>query len=128
MCRVWLSARDLVPAVAAIVAPPGTTPPFPGGLRASGRKVCSRCAPLRAPTNEAFCPSLVGRVETCLVDGATCGLEIVIDGVDESAVAGAMVAGIRAAVGPDLVAISAGNYGGKLGKFHFHLHQILLTA
>ena len=44
------------------------------------------------------------------------------------AVAGAMVAGIRAAIGPDLVAISAGNYGGKLGKFHFHLHQLLLTA
>ena len=38
------------------------------------------------------------------------------------------LAAARAAVGPDLVAISAGNYGGKLGKFHFHLHQLLLTA
>jgi formylmethanofuran--tetrahydromethanopterin N-formyltransferase len=36
-----------------------------------------------------------------------------------------MVAGIRAAAGPDIPAISAGNYGGKLGKFHFHLHEIL---
>ena len=115
-------------AVAAIAATHGTITPFPGGVVRSGSKVGSRYEALRASTNEAFCPSLVGRVETCLVDGATCGLEIVIDGVDESAVAGAMVAGIRAAVGPDLVAISAGNYGGKLGKFHFHLHQLLLTA
>jgi formylmethanofuran--tetrahydromethanopterin N-formyltransferase len=62
------------------------------------------------------------------VDGATCCLEIVIDGVDESSVAAAMVAGIHAAVGPDLVAVSAGNYGGKLGKFHFHLRQLLRPA
>jgi formylmethanofuran--tetrahydromethanopterin N-formyltransferase len=39
-----------------------------------------------------------------------------------------MAAGIRAAVGPEIVAISAGNYGGKLGKFHFHLRQLLSTA
>ena len=39
-----------------------------------------------------------------------------------------MVAGIHAAVGPDLVAVSAGNYGGKLGKFHFHLRQLLRPA
>jgi formylmethanofuran--tetrahydromethanopterin N-formyltransferase len=67
-------------------------------------------------------------VDTSLVEGATCCLEIVIDGVDELSVAAAMVAGIRAAVGPDLVAVSAGNYGGKLGKFHFHLHQLLRPA
>jgi formylmethanofuran--tetrahydromethanopterin N-formyltransferase len=59
------------------------------------------------------------------VDGATCALEIVIDGIHEQAVADGMAAGIRAAVGPDVVAISAGNYGGKLGKFHFHLRQLL---
>jgi formylmethanofuran--tetrahydromethanopterin N-formyltransferase len=39
-----------------------------------------------------------------------------------------MVDGIRAAVGPDIVAISAGNYGGKLGKFHFHLRQLLTLS
>ncbi len=36
-----------------------------------------------------------------------------------------MAAGIRAAAGPGVVEITAGNYGGKLGKFHFHLHQVL---
>ena len=115
-------------AVIAIAATPGTITPFPGGVVRSGSKVGSRYEALRASTNEAFCPSLVGRVETSLVEAATCGLEIVIDGVDEAAVGCAMVAGIRAAAGPDIVAVSAGNYGGKLGKFHFHLHQLLVTA
>jgi len=115
-------------AVDAIAETPGTITPFPGGVVRSGSKVGSRYEALRASTNEAFCPSLVGRVETSLVAGATCSLEIVIDGVDEPAVAGAMAAGIRAAVGPEIVAISAGNYGGKLGKFYFHLRQILSAA
>jgi formylmethanofuran--tetrahydromethanopterin N-formyltransferase len=112
-------------AVAAIAAVPGTITPFPGGVVRSGSKVGSRYESLRASTNEAFCPSLAGRVETSLVDGGTCALEIVIDGVDEAAVATAMATGIRAAAGPGIVAVSAGNYGGKLGKFHFHLRQLL---
>ena len=115
-------------AVAAIAVIPGTITPFPGGVVRSGSKVGSRYDSLRASTNVAFCPSLVGRVETSLVEGAACGLEIVIDGVDEQAVADGMVAGMRAAVGPELLAISAGNYGGKLGKFHFHLRQLLSSA
>jgi formylmethanofuran--tetrahydromethanopterin N-formyltransferase len=120
-------------AVAAIAQLPGTITPFPGGVVRSGSKVGSRYESLRASTNEAFCPSLAGRVDTHLVnthlvEAAACCLEIVIDGVDEPAVARAMAAGIRAAVGPDIVAISAGNYGGKLGKFHFHLHHLLETA
>ena len=36
-----------------------------------------------------------------------------------------MAAGIRAAAGEGVVAITAGNYGGKLGKFHFHLREVL---
>jgi formylmethanofuran--tetrahydromethanopterin N-formyltransferase len=62
------------------------------------------------------------------VPPAACCLEIVIDGTDEGAVAAAMAAGIRAAAGPGIVAVSAGNYGGRLGKFHFHLRQILAAA
>lgn len=115
-------------AVEAIAATPGTITPFPGGVVRSGSKVGSRYETLRASTNDAFCPALVGRVETSLLEGATCALEIVIDGVDEAAVAAAIAAAVRAAVGADLVAISAGNYGGKLGKFHFHLHQLLSAS
>lgn len=115
-------------AVEAIHGVSGSIAPFPGGVVRSGSKVGSRYEGLRASTNDAFCPGLVGRVETGLVDDVACALEIVIDGIDEDAVARAMVAGIRAAAGPDIPAISAGNYGGKLGKFHFHLRQLLTAS
>ena len=111
--------------VAAIAPLAGVITPFPGGVVRSGSKVGSRYAALRASTNEAFCPSLAGRSAGELAADVACALEIVIDGVDEAAVAAAMEAGLRAAAGPEIPAIAAGNYGGKLGKFHFHLHQIL---
>jgi len=116
------AARRAVTAIAAI---PGTIAPFPGGVVRSGSKVGSRYAQLKASTNDAFCPGLVGRVPTELAADAACAVEIVIDGIDGDAVAAAMAAGIRAAAGPDIPAISAGNYGGKLGKFHFHLRDVL---
>ena len=119
------AARRAVDAVAAV---PGTITPFPGGVVRSGSKVGSRYEALRASTNEAFCPGLVGREATSLHSDAACCLEIVIDGSHEEAVSAAMAAGIRAAAGPDVPAIAAGNYGGKLGKFHFHLHQVLGSA
>ncbi len=114
--------------VAAIAAVPGTITPFPGGAVRSGSKVGSRYESLRASTNEAFCPSLAGRVPSELDPAAACGIEVVIDGSNEEAVARAMAAGIRAAAGPGIPAISAGNYGGKLGKFHFRLHDVLAVA
>jgi formylmethanofuran--tetrahydromethanopterin N-formyltransferase len=111
--------------VAAVAAVPGTIAPFPGGAVRSGSKVGSRYPELKASTNDAFCPALAGRVATELhPDAATC-IEVVIDGESEQAVAAAMAAGIRAAAGPGIPAISAGHYGGKLGKFHFRLHDVL---
>jgi formylmethanofuran--tetrahydromethanopterin N-formyltransferase len=52
-------------------------------------------------------------------------LEIVVDGLDRSAIERSMRAGLAAACRPGVVEISAGNYGGKLGKHHFPLHQLL---
>ena len=115
-------------AVEAIAAVPGVITPFPGGVVRSGSKVGSRYEALRASTNEAFCPALAGRVTSELLADVACALEIVIDGCDESAVAAAMATGMRAAAGPEIAAISAGNYGGRLGKFHFHLRQVLGSA
>ena len=115
-------------AVAAIAAVPGAITPFPGGAVRSGSKVGSRSGSLRASTNEAFCPALVGRVDSQLVAGASCALEIVIDGVDAPAVSAAMAAGIRAAAGPGIPAISAGNYAGTLGRHRFHLHEVLAAS
>jgi len=116
----------VVRGVAAIAAVPGTITPFPGGAVRSGSKVGSRYEQLRASTNEAFCPSLAGRVLTELHPDAASCIEIVIDGVDEAAVARGMAVGIRAAAGTGIPMIAAGNYGGKLGKFHFRLHDVLV--
>ena len=111
--------------VDAIAKLPGVITPFPGGAVRSGSKVGSRYESLKASTNEAFCPALAGRVASELDPSAACCIEVVIDGESEAAVAQAMACGIRAAAGPGIPAISAGNYGGRLGKFHFRLHDIL---
>jgi formylmethanofuran--tetrahydromethanopterin N-formyltransferase len=103
----------------------GVIAPFPAGVVRSGSKVGSRYKKLVASTADAFCPTLRGRVESRLHADAHCALEIVIDGVDQPAVARAMASAMRAAAGAGVVAISAGNYGGKLGKFHFPLRQVL---
>lgn len=60
-----------------------------------------------------------------LPEGVGAVLEVVIDGLTPEAVGEAMRVGILAACGPGVIKISAGNYGGKLGKHHFHLHQLL---
>jgi formylmethanofuran--tetrahydromethanopterin N-formyltransferase len=52
----------------------------------------------------------------------------VINGIDAPAIARAMHAGITAACGKEIIAISAGNYGGKLGPHHFHLRKIMAEA
>ena len=101
--------------------------PFPGGVARSGSKVGSRYKKLPASTADAFCPTLRGRVESRLHPETNYALEIVLDGTDEESIRAAMAAGMRAAAAPDIVAISAGNYGGKLGKFHFHLRELLAT-
>lgn len=111
-------------AVAAIEPLAGVIAPFPGGVARSGSKVGSRYKGLIASTADAYCPTLRGRVTTQLVAGANCAYEIVLDGVDEASVAAGMAAGLRAAAGPGVLAIGAGNYGGKLGKFHFHLRKL----
>jgi len=116
------SARRGAEAVAAL---PGVIAPFPGGVARSGSKVGSRYKALKASTADAFCPTLRGRVESKLHADANCAYEIVIDGMDEQTVGAAMTDAIRAAVGDGIVAIGAGNYGGKLGKYHFHLRKLL---
>ena len=112
-------------AIAAIEQVPGVITPFPGGVARSGSKVGSRYKSLKASTAELYCPTLRGRVATKLAEGVGAAYEIVIDGIDEASIARAMAAGIDAAAGPELIAITAGNYGGKLGKFHFHLRQLV---
>lgn len=99
--------------------------PFGGGVVRSGSKVGSRYKGLVASTADAYCPTLRGRVDSQLRDGVNCVYEIVIDGTDFESIASATRSGIQAAAGDGIVAISAGNYGGKLGKHHFHLKDLL---
>jgi formylmethanofuran--tetrahydromethanopterin N-formyltransferase len=111
-------------AVEAVAATPGVIAPFPGGVCRSGSKVGSKYKGLVASTADAYCPTLRDRVHTELADGAECAYEIVIDGVSQSAVAAAMRGAIEAAAGDGMLAIGAGNYGGRLGKYPIRLHEL----
>ncbi len=114
-------------AVDAIEAVTGAITPFPGGIVASGSKVgSSKYKFLGASTNEKMCVTLKDEVEGCQIPENVNGVyEIVIDGVDEEAVKAAMKAGIEAAVKiSGVIQISAGNFGGNLGKYQIKLHEL----
>jgi formylmethanofuran--tetrahydromethanopterin N-formyltransferase len=131
LCRDTACALAVATAaVRAMRALPNVVMPFPGGVVRSGSKVGSKYAALSASTNDAFCPSLVGLVaHSELTQEIRCVMEIVIDGLSEADVGAAMRAGMHAGIvigaAGGLLRIAAGNYGGKLGPFHFHLHKLL---
>jgi len=116
-------------AVAAIDGSPDVILPFPGGVVRSGSKVGARhYKGMVASTNDAYCPTLRPLVESSLPEGVNAVLEIVLDGLSAPAIHAAMRRGIDAACRPGIRAITAGNYGGKLGPYHFHLRQIMGAA
>jgi formylmethanofuran--tetrahydromethanopterin N-formyltransferase len=125
--RAALAATEA--AVAAMRKLPNIILPFPGGIVRSGSKVGSKYKALPASTNDAYCPTLRGATRSALRPDVEAVLEIVIDGLTAADVAAAMRAGILAACAPEVasgvVAITAGNYGGKLGQFHFHLRELM---
>lgn len=121
--RATLEATES--AVAAMRRVPGVILPFPGGIARSGSKVGSKYKGLRASTNTAFAPTLRGLVDSRLPESVVCAYEIVIDGLTLEAVERATAEGIRAATGPGIVEVTAGNYGGKLGPHHVRLHDVL---
>jgi len=108
---------------------PNVIMPFPGGVVRSGSKVGSKYPALGASTNDAFCPTLKGMTKTELPDDCESVMEIVIDGLTKEDIDKAMRVGIQAVcdlgVEMGIQRISAGNYGGKLGPFHFHLQEIM---
>ena len=109
----------------------GVILPFPGGIVRAGSKVgAKRYKKMVASTNDAYCPTLRGRVgvTSALPEGVNSVLEIVVDGLDRRAIENALSVGIDAACRPGVIEISAGNYGGKLGKHYFHLHSLLSEA
>jgi formylmethanofuran--tetrahydromethanopterin N-formyltransferase len=116
-------------AVAAMQQVRNVIMPFPGGVVRSGSKVGSKYPALPASTNDAYCPALTAlTAKTALTPDIRAVLEIVIDGLTENDVGAAMAAGMNAVtlrgVEAGIARISAGNYGGKLGPYHFHLHEL----
>ncbi|HXT48939.1 MAG TPA: formylmethanofuran--tetrahydromethanopterin N-formyltransferase [Gemmatimonadaceae bacterium] len=113
-------------AVDAMAGMPGVILPFPGGIVSSGSKIGSkRYKTMIASTNDAFAPTLRAISNTSLPAGVNSVLEIVLDGLDFRSIAMAMQKGIDAACRPGVHSITAGNYGGKLGPFHFYLRKIV---
>ena len=116
-------------AIEAMRKVPNVIMPFPGGVVRSGSKVGSRYKALNASTNDAFCPTLKGQTQTQLSPEIESVMEIVVDGLTAEDISKVMRVGIEAAcrLGPrnGIRRISAGNYGGKLGPFLFHLREIM---
>jgi formylmethanofuran--tetrahydromethanopterin N-formyltransferase len=127
-----VGARDDDDALAAAVAAAdairgeGIALPFPGGIVRSGSKVGARTSSsMPASTNHRLAPTLRAQIDDTLVpEGVGALFEIVIDGVDEDAVREAMRRGLHAAAAAGAAHISAANFGGKLGEFHFPLSDL----
>jgi formylmethanofuran--tetrahydromethanopterin N-formyltransferase len=111
--------------VAAIRNCPDVIMPFPGGIAGSGSKAGSKYEFMIASTYEQFCPKLADnpKANSQLPKGVGSVMEIIINGRDLDAIIHATQAAIAASRNtPGLLRISAGNYGGRLGKSFVYLH------
>lgn len=120
-----IALRSSIAATHAMREVGGVFLPFPQGVVRSGSKVGSKYKGMIASTNDAFCPTLRAISKDSVVpENVEAIYEIVIDGLSEGAVMEAMRRGMQAAAEKGATMISAGNYGGDLGKYKFHLHEI----
>lgn len=104
---------------------PGVILPFPGGVASSGSKAGSSYKFAIASTYAEYCPTLRDKLgeKSKLPAGVASVQEIIINGADLPTIVKATQAAIAAAKDtPGLVTISAGNYGGRLGKSFIYLH------
>ncbi|HUE14065.1 MAG TPA: formylmethanofuran--tetrahydromethanopterin N-formyltransferase [Planctomycetaceae bacterium] len=130
--NLWLFGADVdsaleaaVRGTAAVHQTPGVITPFPGGIAASGSKAGSRYRFSIASTYEKYCPQLrdVATADSQVPAGVNSIMEIIINGRDLDAINAATQAAIAAARDtPGLLRISAGNYGGRIGKSFIYLH------
>ncbi len=104
----------------------GVITPF--DVCSAGSKVETKFPWIGGTTNHPYCPSLKKRLgeESKVPSGVRFIPEIVIHGLSLEAVKNAMKAGIEAAAKVDgVVGISAGNYGGQLGKHKIWLRELI---
>lgn len=112
-------------AAAAAAKCPGVIAPFPGGIAGSGSKAGSRYSFTIASTYAEFCPTLREQLgeKSRVPAGVNSIMELILNGRDLASIASATHAAIDACVDtPGLVRVSAGNYGGRLGKSFIYLH------
>lgn len=129
--NLWFMGRDEAAALLAAerardaaAAVPGVIMPFPGGIAASGSKAGSRYKFSVASTYAEFCPTLRDRLgeRSRVPEGVGSVMEIILNGKDLASISRATQAAIAASVEtPGLVRVSAGNYGGRLGKSFVYL-------
>jgi formylmethanofuran--tetrahydromethanopterin N-formyltransferase len=131
--NILISAHDARTALRAAVAAadamrkvPGVILPFPQGVVRCGSKPGSKYKGLIASTNDPYCPTLRAFApQSSVPEQAHSVYEIVIDGLNVDVVEQAMRDGTKAAAAEGALQVSAGNYGGNLGKYRIDLHRAL---
>jgi formylmethanofuran--tetrahydromethanopterin N-formyltransferase len=103
----------------------GVVTPF--DICSAGSKTETKYPEIGGTTNHPYVPSLKGKISDSKVpEGVNSIPEIVIHGVSLDAVREAMRVALYAVKDMEgIVKISAGNYGGKLGKYKIYLRELL---
>ena len=99
----------------------------PFNICSAGSKPETRYPLIGPTTNHPFCPTLKKKLgkESEVPKGVNYIPEIVINGISIDVVREAMQVGIGAARDVnDVLRISAGNYGGKLGEYKINLREL----
>ncbi|MCK5592616.1 formylmethanofuran--tetrahydromethanopterin N-formyltransferase [Candidatus Bathyarchaeota archaeon] len=112
-------------ALKAIRGGKGAITPF--NICSAGSKPETKFPWIGPTTNHPYCPTLKKKLgkESKVSEGVNYIPEIVINGISIEVVKEAMRVGISAARDVnDVLRISAGNYGGKLGKYKIHLREL----
>lgn len=129
--NVWFMCRDESSALEAgrralkvVENMEGVITPF--DICSAGSKVETKYPEIGPTTNHPYCPTLRGKVPDSKVpDGVGSIPEIVINGMNLDVVKKAIKASIEEASRVDgVLKISAGNYGGKLGKYKIWLREL----
>jgi len=126
MCKTKEAVKEAGSrALEAIHRVDGVITPF--DVCSAGSKPETRYPWIGPTTNHPYCPSLKKRLgkKSKVPEGVNYIPEIVINGVSLETVKQAMKVGIEAALTvEDVVKISAGNYGGKLGDYKIYLREL----
>ncbi|MDO5825567.1 MAG: formylmethanofuran--tetrahydromethanopterin N-formyltransferase [Methanosphaera sp.] len=104
----------------------GVCTPF--DICSAGSKVETNYPEIGPTTNHPYCPSLKEKIgdESKVEDGVNYIPEIVINALTLEDAEKSLIEGIKALNDVDgVIKVSAGNYGGNLGKYKFYLREII---